>query len=96
MIKKVDHTLKFVIVGSSSVGKSAILSRFVDDEFNPFFLSTIGVDFKFRTLNLDGLKCKVQIWDTAGTQSVTQDRRTSGLSSAPTTRARTPSCSHTI
>ena len=85
MIRSVDYTLKYVVVGNSSVGKSALLSRFVDNEFNPFFLSTIGVDFKFRTLNIDNKKCKVQIWDTAGYISVIQGNRTSGQSLVPTT-----------
>lgn len=70
MIRSADYVLKYVLVGNSSVGKSALLSRFVDGEFNPFFITTIGVDFKFRTLDIDSKKCKVQIWDTAGNISV--------------------------
>jgi small GTP-binding protein len=76
MIRSVDYTLKYVIVGNSSVGKSALLSRFVDNEFNPFFLSTIGVDFKFRTIDIENKKCKVQIWDTAGMLIVIKVNRT--------------------
>ena len=91
MIRSVDYTLKYVIVGNSSVGKSALLSRFVDNEFNPFFLSTIGVDFKFRTLDIGNKKCKVQIWDTAGSTIAIQGRRTFEPSSAHTTTEQTQS-----
>ena len=38
------------------------MTRFVDDTFDPMFFSTIGVDFKVRTLMIDGHQCKVQIW----------------------------------
>ncbi len=56
-------------MGSSSVGKSALIVRFVDDRFKDDLLATIGVDFRFRTLTVDGRKVKLQIWDTAGQES---------------------------
>ena len=40
--------------------------RFCEDTFTPSFITTIGIDFKIRTLVLDGKKIKLQIWDTAG------------------------------
>jgi GTPase SAR1 family protein len=48
MQKNYDYILKFVIVGSSSVGKSSILRRFADDEFEESYISTIGIDFRFK------------------------------------------------
>lgn len=67
MIPKPAYEFKMVLVGDSSVGKSSILTRFVDDEFNDSLLSTIGVDFKFRKIKINGEEVKLQIWDTAGT-----------------------------
>lgn len=61
-----DHLFKFVIVGNSAVGKSSIFSRFTEDTFNENFLSTIGVDFKFKTIKINDKNIKLQIWDTAG------------------------------
>lgn len=48
------------------VGKSCILVRFADDSFTQSFIATIGIDFKIRTIELDGQRVKLQIWDTAG------------------------------
>jgi Ras-related protein Rab-8A len=48
------------------VGKSCLLLRFCDDSFTPSFITTIGIDFKIRTVEIDGKRIKLQIWDTAG------------------------------
>ena len=55
-----------VLVGDSGVGKSCLLLRFADDTFSESYISTIGVDFRFKTLTVDGKIVKLQIWDTAG------------------------------
>uniref|UniRef100_A0AAQ4Q444 RAB18B, member RAS oncogene family n=1 Tax=Gasterosteus aculeatus aculeatus TaxID=481459 RepID=A0AAQ4Q444_GASAC len=59
-------TLKLLIIGESGVGKSSLLLRFTEDTFDPEQPATIGVDFKVKTLSIDGNKAKLAIWDTAG------------------------------
>ncbi|XP_064617249.1 ras-related protein Rab-18A-like [Liolophura sinensis] len=59
-------TLKILIIGESGVGKSSLLLRFTDDTFDPDQAATIGVDFKVKTLTVDGNRAKLAIWDTAG------------------------------
>ncbi|CAD8102379.1 unnamed protein product [Paramecium primaurelia] len=66
MIKEYDYLFKLVIIGNSGVGKSSLLLRFADDQFSESYLTTIGVDFRFRTLPIDNKNVKLQIWDTAG------------------------------
>ena len=48
MLRDYDYLFKIVIVGNSSVGKSALLRRFADDHFEESYLATIGVDFRFK------------------------------------------------
>ena len=55
-----------MLIGDSGVGKSCCLLRFSEDSFTPSFITTIGIDFKIRTIELDGKRVKLQIWDTAG------------------------------
>jgi small GTP-binding protein len=57
---------KFIIVGSSGVGKTAILKRLVEDQYTDDSQSTIGVEFDSTVLNIGDRKVKLQIWDTAG------------------------------
>ncbi len=64
--KAYDLLFKLLLIGDSGVGKTCILFRFSDDAFNTTFISTIGIDFKIKTIELGGKKIKLQIWDTAG------------------------------
>lgn len=64
--KSYDILIKLLLIGDSGVGKSCLLLRFCQDEFTPSFISTIGIDFKIRTVDLDGKVAKFQVWDTAG------------------------------
>lgn len=61
-----DFMFKILLIGDTSVGKSCLLLRFADDEFVNDYISTIGVDFKIKTIALDKEIVKLQIWDTAG------------------------------
>jgi len=61
-----DYLFKLLIIGDSGVGKSCLLLRFSDVVYSETYISTIGVDFKIRTVQIDGKTVKLQIWDTAG------------------------------
>ncbi len=69
MLKDYDRGFKIIIAGSQGVGKSSLLLRYVDNVWSGNLLSTIGVDFKFKTANIGGEKVKLQIWDTAGSEA---------------------------
>ena len=56
------QTFKILIIGDSGVGKSSLMVRFVDDIFTNTYITTIGVDFKLSTINVDGQQCRIQIW----------------------------------
>ncbi|CAE7087088.1 unnamed protein product [Rhizoctonia solani] len=56
-----DFLIKLLLIGDSGVGKSCLLLRFCDDAWTPSFITTIGIDFKIRTIELDGKRIKLQI-----------------------------------
>ncbi|XP_073217797.1 ras-related protein Rab-26 isoform X2 [Lepidochelys kempii] len=62
-----DVAFKVMLVGDSGVGKTCLLVRFKDGAFLAgSFISTVGIDFRNKVLNVDAVKVKLQIWDTAG------------------------------
>ncbi|XP_064187394.1 ras-related protein Rab-3B [Anguilla rostrata] len=61
-----DYMFKLLIIGNSSVGKTSFLFRYADDSFNNSFVSTVGIDFKVKTVYRNDKRVKLQIWDTAG------------------------------
>ena len=63
---KQDKLYKVMLIGDSGVGKTSIIFRFAENAFSTTFISTIGIDFKMKTLEVKGRRVKLQIWDTAG------------------------------
>lgn len=59
-------TVKYLVVGDSGVGKTSLLVRYCEDAFQTEYLSTIGVDFKIKRMELEGSQVTLNIWDTAG------------------------------
>jgi len=57
---------KIVTLGDSSIGKSSLIQKFTEEKFVYSQLPTIGVDYKFKTVNVESKKVKLMIWDTAG------------------------------
>ena len=66
MEKEFDCLIRLVIVGEPCVGKSTVIQRYSKGDFIPHYVSTIGVDFFSKVLNVDGKNVKIQVWDTAG------------------------------
>uniref|UniRef100_A0AC34R0S2 Rab3 n=1 Tax=Panagrolaimus sp. JU765 TaxID=591449 RepID=A0AC34R0S2_9BILA len=59
-----DFMFKLLIIGNSSVGKTSFLFRYCDDSFTSAFVSTVGIDFKVKTVFRGDKRVKLQIWAT--------------------------------
>lgn len=57
-----SHLFKLLLIGDSGVGKSSLLLRFADNSYTGNYITTIGVDFKIRTVTIDNQRVKLQIW----------------------------------
>ncbi|UMM41321.1 hypothetical protein L5515_017633 [Caenorhabditis briggsae] len=56
-----------MILGDSCTGKTCLLIRYKDGAFlNNNFISTVGIDYRNKLINMGDKKVKLQIWDTAG------------------------------
>ena len=65
--KQYDVLYKVLVIGESSVGKSALINKYQNpDQPLPNLLSTIGIDFRLVDMVIDGLRVRVQLWDTVG------------------------------
>ena len=61
-----EISLKILILGDSSVGKTSLLLRYSDGYFPIVYVATIGVEYKVKKVNIKGYEISLQIWDTAG------------------------------
>ena len=71
-----EISLKILILGDSSVGKTSLLLKYVEGYFPLIYVATIGVEYKIKTININGTEINLHIWDTAGQErfrSMTQN-----------------------
>ncbi|KAM9367361.1 ras-related protein Rab-3C [Phaethornis superciliosus] len=68
-----DYMFKLLIIGNSSVGKTSFLFRYADDSFTSAFVSTVGIDFKVKTVFKNEKRIKLQIWVLEGGYRVSPD-----------------------
>jgi small GTP-binding protein len=61
-----DLSYKVLLLGDSGVGKSTILQQYYTKEFDPNFITTIGIDFSSQIVNVQDKKIRLALWDTAG------------------------------
>ncbi len=66
MKSEYDYLMKLLVVGPERSGKSSLMLRYADNSFHSEYLPTIGIDFKCRTLTIEGRQVKQSVWDTTG------------------------------
>src|SRR5690606_20784640 len=63
-------------LGESGVGKSCLVRRLIDNQFESSHDFTIGVEFGAQTVIVEGQTIRLQIWDTAGQEKFQAITRT--------------------
>ena len=62
-----EHNFKVVLVGETGVGKTSIISQFIDQVFEEELQTSTGGSFSSKEIFFDnGKSLKLEIWDTAG------------------------------
>ena len=67
--KQSDYMFNYLVIGNPHVGKSCLFIRFTEGTFSDNYLSTIGLDFKVKALDIDSKSCKLKIKDTSGKET---------------------------
>jgi Ras-related protein Rab-1A len=65
-LSEYDYSTKVLVIGDAGTGKSALILRYVDDNYTNNYYNTIGVDFKIKLCDINDKRIKINIWDTAG------------------------------
>ena len=61
-----DQKIKIMVIGEELVGKTALITKYTKNIFGGAYLSTVGIDFQDKFLNINGKDIRIEIWDTAG------------------------------
>lgn len=63
-----EYRFKIVMLGDGAVGKTALTTRFTQEQFDADYKRTIGSDFAIKRLEIPEKDCRVtlQVWDLAG------------------------------
>ena len=59
-------SFKIIMLGNSSVGKTSIVNRFIGDRFETDYKATVGPDFQFKVLQMQGNEVRLEVWDLVG------------------------------
>ena len=59
-------SFKIILLGNSSVGKTSLVNRFIGDRFATDYKATIGPDYQFKLLQMQGNEVRLEVWDLVG------------------------------
>lgn len=63
---KYDMNIKLLLIGDSGVGKTCLMLQYAENTFSTTFITTVGIDYKYKWLNIDNKRIRLELWDTAG------------------------------
>ena len=65
-MSETPEKIKVVLVGETHIGKTCLISRLIEENFNEDFRSTLVASSSNKTFTYDGQQLTLDIWDTAG------------------------------
>ena len=68
--KQCDHLFKIFVAGDSKTGKTSLIDRYTNNSFSESFRTTIGLSFKIKTIELQNLIIRLQMWDFSGSEKL--------------------------
>ena len=60
------YSLKVVVVGDPSVGKTSLIRRFSEGKFDDSYIPTLGADFNLKIVKLADIQVAMTVWDIGG------------------------------
>jgi Ras-related protein Rab-8A len=66
MAKQYDTNIKLLLIGDSCVGKTCLMLQYAESTFSTTFITTVGIDYKYKFIDIDGRRVRLELWDTAG------------------------------
>jgi len=66
MEEKIEKRFKIVIIGDATTGKTNIIKKYAENDFNKEYTTTMGVLFFQKLVDINGKKIHLDIWDTSG------------------------------
>ena len=65
-IKEYDRSIKVMLIGDANVGKTSIISRLVNNNFNDKYIPSVALEYNNYSIKINNFIVRMQIWDTAG------------------------------
>eukprot|EP00808_Paulinella_micropora_P007062 g70341.t1 len=65
---KKKATVKVGMLGDSGIGKTSLMVKYVEGDFNEDYIQTLGVNFMQKTIELQKVEINFSIWDLGGQQ----------------------------
>ena len=61
-----NEEIKIALLGDTKVGKTSIISRYMEDSFNENYLPTFGAHYSEKIIKINDTEVQLNLWDISG------------------------------